>query len=1815
MKNRKLAICALFLLCLASISLIVFSTIPGKARNESVQSVVKKLLENSLAENVVASRGQRPAAALQSRSGKGQPAKPTDSPSTADLAPVSVATVEEAEVSESDSPTPVLLRNADGPSFEWLDPETSIKSILEFAKSTNQKFVFGWLQMQTEFDRQRLADRLEQNQTTILGMTGLYARVRLPASSTSLENLAQDSDIVGLGIKPTDQKTSEEFDRLLATYGSAPELPVFISVMQNEDSSDTRTSLADLGVTVGQWFGDIRSYSANVPTLALADVLELDFVEEVSPNGIVTMLLDSANPTIGIDGLREYQQSTGNFEGATGTGVAIGVLDTGLNVDHLDFSSKDVCGANFLSNTTFDERDLFNDAAGHGSHVTGILSGEGRSNRNYVGVAPGISQIRIAKVLNESGSGTFLDVFNAVSFMFEDNPCDDGTSSTVPSIVNVSLGGSSSHSDGKALFNRKLDATIYEHDQAYVIAAGNSGSGGISNIGSTKNAIVAAAIYDNGIVTDFSSHGPTADGRLSPHVAAPGSLVTAVEGDGSRYGYVQYSGTSMAAPMIAGLAAVRLESNDWKPALLRAVLMAEAIKPDPIIGHSYGIPIDNTEGPGAYQAEYGMGIVTATSDWAAGDEYSSELSSSDEFTQTINVPAGTSRLDVVLTWIEPPATNFSETVLANLDLYLDENSDCGSGACGEHSSRSPIDNNEWLLIKNPEPGPYTIKVVAANDFTSPAKIGVAWRAIGESMPQLSVVASSTRIAIDRNDSLEVELTVSVDEFLSAGTTIHMACQGDFSCWEYEDESTWHRVSHAEHEDGTVQELVQQSMSVPLSVGEVSEGQSRRIQLKIPKGVVDDTHTLYFVASSFNATSAFVAVEIVVADDQDLPAEVAPPDNDQMENSFALSGDSGEFDVNLLLASREPGERMVRGDQGGGTIKKFFNDSVDSYSLEAFSGYSRYSSVWYEITSQEDSVLLSLFDVPTDTNIAVFEATEEASVLIFAYLGSPYESSDFSLRVKPSQRYQIQIYNPAFSPEAGAIRWSLGQDVPPSNDDFQNAEQITGDSGSVAGSNFNSSLEAFEFYGSRDSESTWFKWTAPEAGTYRFRASPAKVLVFSGTDTSNLLRISSLPVSTSSNYVRTEANEQYYIGIVSSADDGTINDYELTWNSSSDASLVDNDQFEAAKEISGNSGEVSDYISSTPRTLEPGEPNETGIGTLWWKWTPSESGYYTFSLQDVYVEHLSIFSGETVSDLSLLASGSEVSLSAAADESYYIAYGVSERFSFNDLEGQYSREAAFRWGASPENDLRSEAIALSESRGSVTFSHEYATLSVDDPRRMVGTHSLWWSWTAPSSGWFKFVLDAEEAVPILERQVDNILAVLRSGSNTDVLATSDRSYVLNGKPEATFFASSGNEYEVQVLLRADSSVDPFAESSFSWDTTDAPPWLRFQEQLVNAARPGMTNEVESLLSPHSIAIDGANNTIYITAESGIVVLSIDSDTGEAEFTKAIQHVDESGSTIRLLDEAVLGWDSTNSNLYAVNGDAMYVLRELSSDSPYVERCIAFDDTFFRGVEQLLIDSQSQFFYVVGDDIGMEIDIYKRDDDCNFSAVSRVSREDVSEFRDGRAATMGPNQNHLYVTTDDGLVTLTRDSSTGELNYESTISASEREDGHAYDWDYSSIAIAGSGNRVFVVGHGAPYVAIYDIETDPKNPALLASMTKFHADPYNYDLYYFQTRENLPISSYDCRLFSASQQAEAIDLMCNGVLYTITYIDEKLAVEDMLLNGESDRFIGDLREVTYIGRGLTQGAVNSDDSRVYIVVDDLIDSLLIFERASNIEDDPY
>ena len=1812
----KITTIALLFMCALVVLAVGVSFIYDSQNSQQSKSQVEKVLARSLAVNEATSRDGPKAVVTQSRSASNRFQKSTFELQETSANDDAVAdTLSRQDVADlHDKSFSKGFVEKDSPSNDWIDPDNSIRRIVAFGESQDREWVYGWLQLQSGFDRTTLKNSLEQHSTSLLGFSGLYARARIPTDETTLRELARDPHVAGFGMQPYSQKIDPKLTKRYSGIGNGEELPVFITVLTNNDSASLRQSLAEMGVTVGQWFADIRSYAANLPVEAVDAVLQRDDVEETTGNEVVASLLDSANAVVGIDSLRQYQSSSDSFEGSTGAGIAVGVMDTGLNLEHVDFSLKDVCGANFLSNSSTDENDLFYDEHGHGSHVTGIIAGEGKSNTNYAGVAPGVKQIRFAKVLDKDGYGSYLDIFNAVKFLREENPCESDPPTDAPTLVNVSLGGSPDFSDGNSLFNRKIDATVYDYDQSYVLAAGNDGLNGISDLGSSKNAIAVGAVFDNGIATNFSSHGPTSDGRLSPHVAAPGGLVTSVEGEGSRKDYTEASGTSMAAPAVAGLSAVLLETNDWEPAVLRAVLMATAIRPEPLVGTLDGFPTNNTNGPGTLQEEYGMGLVTARQNWAAGDQYGREMSAGEEFSVNITIPEGVARLDVVLTWMEPPSTRFSKTVLSNFDLYLDEDANCGDGACGEHSSTSSIDNNEWILLEDPKAGEYSIKVVSVNDFTDPAKIGLAWRAIEEDAPQLAIEASTNEVTIRPNESFELELEVSVDQFVAAGTTVHLACEESFACSSYDSPARWHPASHAIHEDGTYQ-LLANDPNVPIAVGEVSSNSSRKVSIRVPRGAVEDSHTLYFVASSFNAISASTAIDIVV-DDEAAPDAISPPSNDMMRNASALTGTSGEFDVNLRLASREPGERIVQGSGGGGSITKFYQDPVDIASLDEFSVNSRHSSAWYELNTPNDIAVLTVSGLSSPTEVTVFESTTEGLTSIYEHRGA-FTGSAFSVRVAESQRYLLQVINPSYNPRTANIGWSLREDVQPTNDDFANAEQISGGSGSVSGTNFNSSLEGFEFYGEVHNESTWFKWTAPSSGTYKFNADPGIALVFNGSEATNLTRISSIPAVDRDNFVKTASDEEYYIAVVSTSGEGSVNDYELSWSTTSDSSLMDNDDFDAASTISGESGEINEGIYRS-RTLEPDEPSQAGLGTLWWVWTPSESGSYTFKLEDPELEHLSLWTGNSLGDLSQVTIGPVLSVDATADETYYLAFGTDHRFPFNDLQDNYATRLEVTWGPAPPNDLRSNAIEVAGTSGSTTFTHQHATESRDDPRGIAGTHSLWWSWTAPTDGWIKFELDVENDEPF-EREVDNVLGILKASDDSQFIATTDRSYVLNGRPETMIYAAEGEEYVVQVSLRTATSEDPFAESGFSWSSANAPPWLKYEEHLTNSALPGMSNEVDSLIAPRSVAIDPSNNTLYVIAETGLIVLTIDEDTGSPQFSKLVEFVDQEGNTVNDMDRAILGWDGNNSELYAFHSKGLYLFQNLSTDSGYLQACIDHPGGSVFDGTQLLIDDESKYFYAINvPAFDMEIESYERTGTCEFTAIQSLDDTAIRELRSGKAAMIGPDQGYFYISSDDGLLTFSRDTSTGQIELLSTAPTSDREDGYSFQWDDSSLIASGTGDHLIVMGQRAPYFAAYDVETDPANPTLVSSIVEFHVENREFDYYGFKTKERFPVNAFDCATLFSPSGSERVHVLCDDAMFSLSLQDEQLSIEDMLLVGEDDRFGGELENVAIKRTGFTQAATNEEDSRMYVIVHDFFnypDFMLIFDRATQIADDPY
>ena len=694
--------------------------------------------------------------------------------------------------------------------------------------------------------------------------------------------------------------------------------------------------MEDLGAVVGRFDPDLRAYAANVAYGQVEAIAAADYVLAVEPVSIVKAAHDTSVPAMGADALRAYGGSPGIFSGMGGASVPIGVMDSGLNINHLDISSnrESICGANLAWITLFsspaeEAEDLWIDSGAHGTHVTGTMVGNGAVQPRFAGMAPSVRHIRFARVLNSFGFGGLDAILGGMDFLAEATECAEPGQASVPLkplIVNMSLSASSRTFEGRGISERKLDSIVWGHRQLYVVAQSNESIDGFSDFGAAKSSLSVGAALDSGDIAPFSSHGPTADGRLAPQVVATGVRVHSTLGGGSRGEYRAISGTSMASPTTAGVAALLLDAapeHREHPALARARLMAGAIRPDPWLDAPEAFPSTNSGGPGPLQAQYGLGKASARTGilnrdgadgWIGGGAVA-ELQEGEFTFQDIEVPEGASRLDLVMTWDEPPADTIASTVLNDLDLWLDRDGDCGEGACGEHSSVSRVDNVEWIILRNPQPGRYRAKIVARRVYTAPPRAGLAWTVIrGASTPSLMIDTDRTILAGEGEQ--ELNLTVTADQYVAAGSRLHLDCRdtGEASGCEQirirsmavsREDGIWVDLSDELGSPARPPASAESAPSVPplppipagspiplgssIPLGEIAAGETQEVRFVISSDGEADPVRLYFTASAWNAKGASVSVE-VASGGSGGSGMIERPANDDFATAAVIEGE-------------------------------------------------------------------------------------------------------------------------------------------------------------------------------------------------------------------------------------------------------------------------------------------------------------------------------------------------------------------------------------------------------------------------------------------------------------------------------------------------------------------------------------------------------------------------------------------------------------------------------------------------------------------------------------------------------------------------------------------------------------------------------------------------------------------------------------------------------------------------------------------------------------------------------------------------------------
>jgi subtilisin family serine protease len=276
--------------------------------------------------------------------------------------------------------------------------------------------------------------------------------------------------------------------------------------------------------------------------------------------------------------------------GLTGEGVKVAVVDTGVDSNHPDLRGKVVAAKDFTGLGSPIDED------GHGTFVASEIAGTGAASDGvFAGVAPG-AQIVNARVLDADGSGSNSEILAGIEWAAKEGA----------QVINLSLGDPGMYGDGTSYFDQFVNQIAKDYGCLIVVAAGNDGRPQtVSTPAVADEVLSVGATSQDGNRAWFSSAGPRrGDGAVNPQIVAPGAGGEAPggakdadgddDGDVGQAGRVELAGmtgaqagsngyvsdqmgTSMAAPLVAGAAALMIESDpSWNRQALRAKLVASA---------------------------------------------------------------------------------------------------------------------------------------------------------------------------------------------------------------------------------------------------------------------------------------------------------------------------------------------------------------------------------------------------------------------------------------------------------------------------------------------------------------------------------------------------------------------------------------------------------------------------------------------------------------------------------------------------------------------------------------------------------------------------------------------------------------------------------------------------------------------------------------------------------------------------------------------------------------------------------------------------------------------------------------------------------------------------------------------------------------------------------------------------------------------------------------------------------------------------------------------------------------------------------------
>lgn len=386
--------------------------------------------------------------------------------------------------------------------------------------------------------------------------------------------------------QPAPDPATKLSDGLLGELAAAPDGAAVSIIASTDGPAAARAErAAALGLEVVWTYGIIDGFSAKgTPdeVLALAHEPWILGIEDDAP---VQALMDVST--------RDIEATKAWAAGYRGAGVTVAVIDTGIETTDFDLADAVVGCVSLVLGIELPECD---DTDGHGTHVAGSVASRAP---DYPGVAPEAMLVAV-RVLHAAGAGTESDVIAGMDWVAQNKD----TVSPPIRVATMSIGDvDPGCGDGRDASARAADALV-ARGVTFTVAAGNAGHKKCTVDGASAafNVITVGAADDRDTpdpsddrLADFSSAGPTKDGRLKPEVVAPGVGIWSLFLGPT---VARLDGTSMATPHVAGLAALLLDQNAaLTPADVKARVTSTTLRP--------------SAAPTLPQEDWGHGLVNA----------------------------------------------------------------------------------------------------------------------------------------------------------------------------------------------------------------------------------------------------------------------------------------------------------------------------------------------------------------------------------------------------------------------------------------------------------------------------------------------------------------------------------------------------------------------------------------------------------------------------------------------------------------------------------------------------------------------------------------------------------------------------------------------------------------------------------------------------------------------------------------------------------------------------------------------------------------------------------------------------------------------------------------------------------------------------------------------------------------------------------------------------------------------------------------------------------------------------------------------------